>query len=97
MSLKALLLTFALAQGADLTTTMVGLKRGCEELNPLYGRNPSYTKLTARKMTGMAVIGTIAWGAHKSGHNGVSKTVLWAGIASGGAAAAWNMTRIAKC
>jgi hypothetical protein len=97
VSIKALLLAFAIAQGSDLATTVVGLNRGCEELNPLYGRNPSYTKLTARKLTGVAIIGSIAWGAHKSGHNGVAKTVLWAGIASGGAAAAWNLHTIKGC
>jgi hypothetical protein len=44
--MKALLLTFVLAQGADITTSLVGLHHGCVELNPVLGTSPSATGST---------------------------------------------------
>ena len=94
MSFKALLLTFALTQGADLTTTLVGLKQGCHEANPLYGTNPSPTTMVARKTASFAIIGSFAWGMHKRGNTRMAKTILWTGIGVTGGAAALNLHRL---
>lgn len=94
--MKALLLTMLLSQGADLATTHIGLKRGCVEMNPLYGTEVSLPVLYAAKGTSMFLMGTVAWGGRKS-HPKLSRAVLWTGIAVGAGAAIWNLHQLPRC
>jgi hypothetical protein len=94
--MKALLLTMLLSQGADLATTHIGLARGCHEGNQAFGARAPLTRIYVAKGTSMAVQGSIAWGAQKSGHPTVATVVLWTGIGLGVGAATWNTRQITK-
>lgn len=95
--MKALLLTFLLSQGADLTTTVVGMNRGCVEANPLYGRTASVQQVVMTKSAGTFVVATIAWGAHKEGYTKQAKGILLVGIAASAIPAVINVRRIPRC
>ena len=94
--MKTLLLTFLLSQGADLTTTVIGLHRGCQELNPLYGRTASISRIVVAKSASTFLISSIAWGIRKK-HPKQAKLLLITGIAASALPAVWNMTQLPKC
>lgn len=94
--MKPLLLAFLFAQGADLTTTIVGLRGGCHEGNPTLER-ASVARIVGVKTGAIAAEVTIAWGAHKKGHTGAAKAILWTGIGTGTFAAIWNTRQITRC
>ena len=58
---KALLLSFTMAQGADLATTQRALAHGCHEANPLFGSNPSMTRIVSQKVGISVGVGTLGW------------------------------------
>jgi hypothetical protein len=93
---KALLLAFWVAQGADIGTTVVGLNRGCVEMNPLY-RSRSVPAMVGIKTASTIVITGFTWGAHKRGHKKLARTMLLAGIGVGAGAALWNVHVIPRC
>jgi len=85
------------SQGADLTTTVIGVRRGCVETNPLYGRRASIEQIVITKSAGTFVVATVAWGVHKRGHTKQAKIILLTGIAVSGLPAAWNLYQIPRC
>ena len=95
--MKTLILVFALAQGADVTTTAVGLHRGCIETNPLYGQRPDIGWIVASKSLSTLLVSGIAWKAHKTRHSRVARILMWTGIGVGGGAATWNMHQLPAC
>jgi len=94
--MKELFLALWIAQGADMATTVVGLNRGCAELNPLY-RSTSVPAMVAVKGASTFTITALAWGAKKKGHTRQAKVMLWTGIIVGAGAAGWNLMQLPHC
>jgi len=96
--MKELLIAFILAQTTDMATTHIGLSRGCQELNPIYGgRNVSIGTMYVIKGTSTVIISVVAWNSNKKGRKGSAKVILWTGIAAGAGAAIWNGMMIPHC
>ena len=93
--MKELILALVLAQAADLTTTAVGLSRGCTEWNPLL-RHHRPSTVFAVKTSGTVGLVVMLPLFHKR-HPKMTKTVAWVGIVSGLAAASWNVAILPKC
>lgn len=88
------MLLLVLAHTADLWTTHLGLSRGCQELNPLYGLvGYSLLGMGAIKGICVALIGLLAAGANPR----TRRVVLWTGIVAGFGAAVWNLLVIPSC
>lgn len=96
MSIAAYILTFALAQGFDTTTTVIGLQRGCREL--VYStQNPAI--IAGIKAVGVTTFSFTFPIAHKQRgwRDKLWKGIWAAGVTSGIAGGVWNMTQINKC
>ena len=93
--MKALLLTFILSQGADMTTTVMGLHRGCVEANPIYHKR-SLAEMVAIKSASTMTISFVAWGTRKK-HPKTAKAILIGGIGAGAGATIWNLHVIGGC
>ena len=93
--MKTLLLTFALAQAADLGTTLVNLDNGCRELNPIY-RGTTPELVTKKVVISFGIGGYSAW-LHKKDKKRLAKIIIWTGIGAGFGAAAWNTHIMPQC
>lgn len=94
--MKTLVVLFALAQGADLGTTALALGRGCHEGNPTLSRAP-LGRIATVKGSAVGMEFSVAWGAHKRGHDKAAKAILWTGIVAGSVAAVWNGRQAMRC
>lgn len=94
--MRELLLAMLLAQAGDLTTTAIGMSKGCREGNPSL-RQASIGRIATVKTAAVTAEVTIAWGAHKKQHDGGAKAVLLAGVGMGAFATIWNTRQILRC
>ena len=91
--MKTLLFWTILAQGADLTTTVVGLNRGCEErILPFH----SPAGVAAWK-TGVNVAFVWTYRKEKTRHPRLTRAVALAVLGSGATATALNLHTIPHC
>jgi hypothetical protein len=92
MLFKAMLIAFALSEGADVKTTVDSLGRGCYEANPLIGSaRPSIGRLIAIKVPASIFVGGTAVKLHKN-HKKAAIGVL-ASITAMNGTVAWLNTR----
>ena len=91
--MKTLILWTVLAQGADLTTTVVGLNRGCREaVLPFH----SPAGVAAWK-SGVTVAFVWTYRRQKDRHPKLTRAAAIAVLASGATAAALNLHTIQNC
>ena len=97
MSTATYILLLALAQSFDISTTWIGLNRGCvEQVWPT--QNP-------RVIAGVKTAGVVSFGiVFPWTQRQPSKLLRWtwrgvwvSGVASGVAGGAWNMVQLSKC
>jgi hypothetical protein len=93
--MKELLLTFLLAQGADMATTHAALSRGCVEMNPILGKTPA--SMYAVKGSTTVAVSYVVWKAEKAKQHKAVKVILLSGIAAAGTAALLNARAIPRC
>lgn len=79
-----------------MTTTAIGLHKGCQEFNPLYGYRPSISRVVLTKGVSTFLVSSIAWGIRKE-HPKHAKAILIIGIVASGGAAVWNVTQLPRC
>ncbi len=65
MLFKAILLAFALSEGADVATTHSAFGRGCVEANPIFGTNPPIGRIVAVKVPVTLFVGWMGVKAHR--------------------------------
>jgi hypothetical protein len=94
--MKELLLALWIAQGADMATTVVGINRGCVEMNPLY-KSRSVPAMIAIKGGATFTIGWAAGRERKKGNTRRSNIIVWTAIVAGAGAAVWNVHVIPQC
>jgi hypothetical protein len=90
---KSIIFYAMLAQGSDISSTAVGLNRGCAELT-----HPMKSTVGIALMKGGASVSfAFMYKGAKEEHPKIAKGLAWALIGSGAAATVWNLTQIPRC
>lgn len=86
-----LILIFSLLSGSDVVTTCIGLHRGFQELNGVFGANPACARIVLLKSAGTAGVIGSAVVLKKRGHPRWAKAAILAGIGANAFAVGWNV------
>lgn len=90
-----LVAAFVTGQSADVITTILALQAGCAEANPLYQGSVLHLVTVKGLVTLVLCAGVGA--LVRNGHARWARLVLWTGILTAGAAAAWNTYLLPYC
>lgn len=87
--MKLLLAGLVLSASLDVGTTCVGVNRGYLEMNPIYGSNPSCTRVALTKAAGTGALVLLTPKKHR-------KAAFITVIAVNAAVVGWNLHQLHK-